>query len=121
MENESIPGTIKEMEKVRDNAIQAFHFAKGQVPKTENLKSAVLAKQLVILAEILIHSYNNTMIIPFSQLDEQKKQTMEDEVGSMQLFHESQKVPMFTWNKVDREIQEEARHHDSWPQNGHFY
>ena len=64
MENESIPGTIKEMEEVRCHAIQAFHFSEGQDPKTEKLKSAVLSKQLIILAEILIHAYNNTTIIP---------------------------------------------------------
>ena len=44
-------------------------FVKGQDPKTEKLKSAVLLKQLVILAEILIHAYNNTTIIPFSLLN----------------------------------------------------
>ena len=106
MENESIPATIKELEKVRDHAVQAFHYAEGQGPKTENLKSGVLAKQLVILAEILIHSYNNTTIIPFPLLDEQKKRTIssliEDEVCSMQRFNDSYKVPMLTLNKAKK-------------------
>ena len=40
---------------------------------TQNLKNAVLAKQLTTLSEIL--TYDNIKIIPFSLLDEQKKRT----------------------------------------------
>ena len=54
MESENIAGVIKEMEKVKDHAMQAFRYAEGQGPKkNENLKNAVLAKQLVILSEIV--------------------------------------------------------------------
>ena len=106
MENESISGTIKELEKVRDHAVQAFHYAEGQGPKTENMKSAVSAKQLVILSEILTQSYNGTTIVPFPLLDAQKKRTIsslvEDEVRSLQRFHDSFKVPMLTWNKAEK-------------------
>ena len=106
MENESIPGTIKELEKVRDHAIQAFHYAEGQGPKIENLKSAVSAKQLVILSEILIQSYDGTTVVPFTLLDEQKKRKIssliEDEVRSLQRFHNSYKVSVLTWNKAEK-------------------
>ena len=106
MENESIPGTIKELEKVRDHAVQAFHYAKGQGPKKENLKSSVFAKKLVILSEILINSYDGTTIVPFPLLDVQKKETIssliEEEVRSLQSFHDSYKVPMLTRNKAEK-------------------
>ena len=106
MENASIPGTIKEMEDVKRHAIQAFHYAEGLGPKTENLKSAVLAKQLVILSEILIQSYDGTTIVPFPLLDVQKKRTIssliEDEVRRVQRFHASYKVPILTWNKAEK-------------------
>jgi hypothetical protein len=106
MENESIPGTIKELEEVRRHAVQAFHYAEGQGPKTENLKSGVQAKQLVILSEILIQSYDGTTIVPFPLLDVQKKRTIssliEDEVRSLQSFHNSYKVPMLTWKKAEK-------------------
>ena len=106
MENENIPGIVKEIEKVKDHAMQAFRYAEGQGPKTENLKNAVLAKQLVVLAEILIQSYNNTTIVPFSLLEREMKQTIssliKDEVSSMQRFHDSQSTSMFTWNKAEK-------------------
>ena len=106
LENENIPGTIKEMEEVKRHAMQAFQYAEGQGAKTENLKSAVLAKQLVVLAEILINSYDNTTIIPFSLLNKEKKRTIsslvEDEVSDMQRFHDSNSVSMFTLKKAEK-------------------
>ena len=106
MENESIPGLIKEMEKVKDHAMQAFHYVEGQGPKTANLKSAVLAKQLVILAEILILSYDGKTIVPFSLLKKETKRTIgslvEDEIRIVQQFHESQSLSMFTLNKAEK-------------------
>ena len=106
MENENIFGTIKEMEEVKRHAMQAFQYAEGQGAKTENLKSAVLAKQLVVLAEILINSYDNTTIIPFSLLNKEKKRTIsslvEDEVSDMQRFHDSNSVSMFTLKKAEK-------------------
>ena len=93
MENKSIPGTIKELEEVRRHAVQAFHYAEGQVPQIENLKSSVSAKKLVILSEILINSYDGTTIVPFPLLEKQKKRTIssliEDEVRSLQGFYNS--------------------------------
>ena len=35
MENENIPGIVKEIEKVKDHAMQAFRYAEGQGSKTE--------------------------------------------------------------------------------------
>ena len=106
MENENIFGTIKEMEEVKRHAMQAFQYAEGQGAKTENLKSAVLAKQLVVLAEILINSYDNTTIIPFPLLNKEKKRTIsslvEDEVSDMQRFHDSNSVSMFTLKKAEK-------------------
>ena len=107
MENENILGTIKEMEDVKRQAMKAFQYAAGQGgPKTESLKSAVLAKQLVVLAEILIQSFDNTTIIPFPLLEKQKKRTIssliEDEVRSLQRFHDSHKVSVFTWDKAKK-------------------
>ena len=75
MENENIPGTIDEIKKVRDHAMQAFLYTAGQGPRTENLKSGVLCKQLIILSEILVQSVINHAIVPFSLLDEKKKRT----------------------------------------------
>ena len=40
MESENISGTIKEMEKVRDNAMQAIRYVEAQGASTEKLKSA---------------------------------------------------------------------------------
>ena len=58
---------------MKDNAMEAFHYAKGVGAATQNLKNAVLAKQLTILSETLTKSYDGTKNIPFSFLDEQKK------------------------------------------------
>ena len=106
MENENIPGTIDEMKKVRDHAMQAFLYTAGQGPRTENLKSGVLCKQLIILSEILVQSVINDAIVPFSPLDEKKKRTIasliEDEVTSMQRFHDSHNISMFTRNKAEK-------------------
>ena len=103
----NISGVIKEMEKVKDHAMQAFRYAEGQGPKkNENLKNAVLAKQLVILAEILVESYNHKTIVPFSLLDEKKKRaialSIEDEITSMQTFHNSYSGSMLTFNKAEK-------------------
>ena len=104
MESQNAGDTIKELEKVKDHSMQAFHYAKGQGVTTQNLKNAVLAKQLTVLSEILTKSYDGTKIIPFSLLDKQKKRTIslliEDEISSLQKFHDSYKVSMFTWDKA---------------------
>ena len=106
MENENIAGTIDEMKKVRDHAMQAFIYTAGQGPRTDNLKSGVLCKQLIILSEILVQSVINDAIVPFSLLDERKKRTIasliEDEVTSMQRFHDSHNISMFTRNKREK-------------------
>ena len=57
---------------MKDNAMEAFHYAKGMGATTQNLKNAVLAKQLTILSETLT-KYDGTKNIPFYFLDEQKK------------------------------------------------
>ena len=94
MESQNATDTIKELEKVKDHAMQAFHYVKGQGATTDNLKHAVRAKQLSIFSEILTKGYDGTKVIPFSMLDKQKKKTIglliEDEISSMQKFHNSQ-------------------------------
>ena len=106
MENENVLETIEEIKKVKDHAMQAFLYTKGQGPSIENLKSAVMAKQLVVQSEILVQSVRNNAIIPFSLLDEKKKRTIasliEDEVTSMQRFHDSHTFSMFTRNKAEK-------------------
>ena len=106
MESQNAADTIKELEKVKDHAMQAFHYTKGQRATTQNLKNAVMAKQLTIMSEILTKSFDGTKIIPFSLLDEQKKRTIsfliEDEVSSMQKFHDSYSSSMFTLNKAEK-------------------
>ena len=106
MEHEDISATIKEMEKVRDHAMQAFLYSAGQGPSSDNLKSAVLVKQLIILSEVLTKSVKNDAIVPFSLLDEKNKRTIasliEDEVTSMQRFHDSHNISMFTRNKREK-------------------
>ena len=54
MESQNATDTIKELEKVKDHAMQAFHFVKGQGATTDNLKHAVRAKQLSIFRDLLI-------------------------------------------------------------------
>ena len=106
MESQNAGSTIKELEKVKDHAMQAFHYAKGQGVTTQNLKNAVLAKQLSVFSEILTKSYDGTKIIPFSLLDEQKKRTIsllvEDEISSLQKFHDSYSSSVFTLNKAEK-------------------
>ena len=106
MQRQNAVDTIKELEKVKDHSMQAFHYTKGQGATIQNLKNAVLAKQLTILSEILTKSFDGTRVIPFSFLDEQKKMTIsfliEDEVSSMQSFHDSYTGSMFTLNKAEK-------------------
>ena len=111
LENENISGTIEDITKVRDHAMQAFRYAEGQGPKIEHLKSSVLAKSLTIVAEILLESNNNQTILPFSLLDERKKRTIasliEIEVTSLQRFHDSHTISMFTMNKAEKAKQKQ--------------
>ena len=106
MESQNAGSTIKELEEVKRQAMQAFHYAKGQGVTTENLKNAVLAKQLTTLSEILTTSYDGTKIVPFSLLEEQKKKTIslliEDEISSLQKFHDSYSDSVFTLNKAEK-------------------
>ena len=97
MENGNTAGAIKEMEEVKRQAMKAFWYAEGQGVTTQNLKNAVLAKQLTVLSEILIQSYDKIdKIVPFSLLDKGKKKTISDlianEVKSIQSFHSSQSI-----------------------------
>ena len=105
MESQNSADTIEELKKVKDHSMKAFLYAEGQGATTQNLKNAVLAKQLTVLSEILTKSYDGTKIIPFSLLDEQKKRTIslliKDEISSMQTFHDSYKISRFTWNKAE--------------------
>ena len=106
MENENTTDLIKEMEKVKDHSMQAFRYAEGQGATTQNLKNAVLAKQLTVLSEILTKSYDGAKIIPFSHLDLVQKKTIslliEDEIISMQSFHKSHSSSLFTLNKAEK-------------------
>ena len=106
MESQNATDTIKELEKVKDHAMQAFHYVKGQGATTDNLKNAIRAKQLSIFSEILTKGYDGTKVFPFSMLDKQKKKTIglliEDEISSMQKFHNSQSTSMFTFKKAEK-------------------
>ena len=103
MENGSIADAIKEMEEVKRQAMKAFRYAEGQGAKTQTLKNAVLAKQLTILSEILVQSFDGTKIVPFTLLDRAKKKTIssliENEIDSVQTFHDSQNIRRFTLNR----------------------
>ena len=107
LESRGYADGIKELEKARDQALKAFQYAEGQGATMENLKNAVAAKRLSIFSEVLIQSYNGTMIVPFPLLDSQRKRTIgrliEDEMKCMQRFRDSYKVPMFTWDKAAEE------------------
>ena len=74
LEIENILGTIEEMKEVKRQAMQVSRYTEGQGPKTENLKSAILLKKMIILDEILVESFDGMKIVPFSLLDERKKQ-----------------------------------------------
>ena len=56
-----------------EHAMQAFLFSEGEDATTQNLKNAVLAKQLTVLSEILTKSFDGTKMIPFSLLDNQNR------------------------------------------------
>ena len=107
MESQSYGDAIKELEKVRDQALEAFRCAEGQGATQENLKSAIAAKRLSIFSEILTKSYNGTMIVPFPLLSSEKKKIIsrliEEEIKSMKRFRNSYKVSMFTWDKATEE------------------
>ena len=107
LESENILGTIEEMKEVKRQAMQVFRYTEGQGPKTENLKSAILLKKMIILDEILVESFDGIKIVPFSLLDERKKQCIsslvEDEIISMQRFHDSQSISTFAFNKAERD------------------
>merc|ERR1712156_391568 len=100
--------TIEMLKNVRNNAMQAFIYAKGQDPTKENIKSAIEAQRLVIHSIILIQSYDkdDDKIIPFSLLDKGTKLTIssliENEVNSMQRFCDSYTIPMLTINKEEK-------------------
>ena len=106
MESQNATDTIKELEKVKDHAMQAFHYVKGQGATKDNLKNAVRAKQLSIFSEISTKGYDGTKFILFSMLDKQKKKTIglliQDEISSMQKFHNSQSTSMFTLKKAEK-------------------
>ena len=103
MKNDNIAGTIKEMEKVKENAILAYHHAEGQGATVEDLKNSVLAKQLTICAEVLIQSYDGTKITPFILLDKNKKRTIsamiELDVKRVQNFYNSHSISIFALNR----------------------
>ena len=58
---------------MRDNAMQAFRYVEAQGATTENLKSAVVAKKLIVMSEILLEAFDNNKIVPFSLLTKEKK------------------------------------------------
>merc|ERR1712018_346632 len=104
MESQNAEDTIKELERVKKNALVAFQYAKGQYVSIETLKNAVLAKQLFVLSEILTTSFDGAKITPFSLLDEQKKKTIsfliEEEISSLRKFHNYYSGSVFTLNKA---------------------
>ena len=91
---------------MRDNAMQAFRYVEAQGATTENLKSAVVAKQLIVMSEVLLEAFDNTKIVPFSLLTIEKKQTIgnliEDEVNDMQAFFDSHVMSRLTFNKAEK-------------------
>ena len=103
MKNDDIAGTLKEMEKVKEYAILAYHYAEGQGATAEDLKNSVLAKQLTICAEVLIQSYDGTKITPFILLDKNKKRTIsamiELDVKQVQNFYNSHSISIFALNR----------------------
>ena len=101
--NNNIAGTIKEMEKVKENAIQAYYYAEGQRATVEDLKNSVLAKQLTICAELLIQSFDGTKITPFVLLERNKKRSIsamiELDVKQVQSFYNSHSISIFALNR----------------------
>ena len=90
-------GAVEEMKKVRDPAFTAFtHAVLRPGPKTENMKEASRAQQLVILSQILVNSYdsNSDKIIPFALLDDETKTKIKDlielPVRLLQRFHDTE-------------------------------
>ena len=76
IEHGDISGAIDEMKQVKRNAMTAFQYAKGQGVNKESLKNAVLSKQLITTAEVVISSYDGIKITPFFLLNSnQKKKT----------------------------------------------
>ena len=106
LEHGDIHGMIKELEKVQSHAQQGYQYAEGQGVQNESLKNGVIAKQLVIMSEVIISSYDGTKITPFFLLDENKKRSLatliNHDVGAMLAFANSQSLPMLTFNKTEK-------------------
>ena len=111
LKNQNMAGVIKEMEKVKENAILAYAYAEGQGATLEDLRNGVLAKQLTICSEVLIQSYDGTTITPFILLDETKKRTIgamiELDVKNVQNFYESHSIPILALNRSDKANEKE--------------
>merc|ERR1719150_2990948 len=103
-----VSDTIETLKNVKNNAMQAFTYAKKPEKPKENIRSALEAQRLVIHSIILIQSYDkdDDKIIPFSLLDKGTKLTIssliENEVNSMQRFCDSYTIPMLTINKEEK-------------------
>ena len=111
LKNANMAGVIKEMEKAKENAIQAYQYAKGQGATMEDLWNCVKAKQLTICAEVLVQSFDGSTITPFILLDENKKRTIaamiELDVRNVQSFYDSHSFSKFTLNRSDMAIQKQ--------------
>ena len=111
LKNQNMAGVIKEMEKVKENAILAYAYAEGQGATLEDLRNGVLAKKLTICSEVLIQSYDGTTITPFILLDGTKKRTIgamiELDVKNVQNFYESHSIPILALNRSDKANEKE--------------
>ena len=88
-------GAMEDMKKLRDPAFTAFsHAVLRPGPKTENMKEASRALQLVILSQIMVNSYDSDSdkILPFALLDDETKTKIQDlielPVRLLQRFHD---------------------------------
>ena len=104
--------TIEELKTVREKAIEAFEIAKEQTANPETIKDAVLAKRLSISADVKITAFTGTKLVPFFNLDLNKKlylaKLIESDIVELQKFTYGYKVSWYTWNKAEKEkVQED--------------
>ena len=109
---QDIQRTIEELKTVREKAIEAFEIAKEQAANPETIKDAVLAKRLSISADVKITAFTGTKLVPFFNLDLNKKlylaKLIESDIVELLKFTDGYKVPWYTWNKAEKEkVQED--------------
>ena len=82
--------------------MQAFRYVEAQGATTENLKSAAVAKQLIVMSEVLLEAFDNNKIVPFSLLTKEKKPDHRQPHRGRSQWNDSNTMSMLTFNKAEK-------------------